>query len=165
MRRSMPLTVMALAMIKPPINRKMVGLAKAAKASFIVVTPNITQSVGPRSEVTGMGTGSVIHQRHTSVMMASSMWACGDRALTGVSQTRKAQIGPQMAPIHLRRLSNVEVLWASSSTMGARGGIEVSIRYRLLVIIGGERKRAVTYGRDSPSTYSSRKRCSPSNTA
>ena len=46
---------------------------KAANASFIDTTPKMTQSVGPMSEVTGMATGSVIHQMATSVIMASSL--------------------------------------------------------------------------------------------
>ena len=129
MRRSMPLTVIALAMMKPPMKRKIVGLAKAANASFMVVTPSTTHSVGPKSEVTGMGTGSVIHHRQTSVMMASNLWASGERDGMGVSHTRMAQIGPQMAPNHLRLLSNELFRVSSLFTMGAPWGIE-SIRYR-----------------------------------
>ena len=53
------------------MNRKIIGLPKAEKASFIVVMPKTTHSVGPMREVTGMGTGSVIHQIATSDMTAS----------------------------------------------------------------------------------------------
>ena len=41
------------------------GLAKAANAMMTGTTPVMTASVGPMREVTGMETGSVIHQTHT----------------------------------------------------------------------------------------------------
>ena len=83
MRLSSPFTIMALAIMKPPMKRNIMGLAKGAKASFIFTTPNTTHSVGPMSEVTGMGTGSVIHHRPTRVMMASNLWASGERPAMG----------------------------------------------------------------------------------
>ena len=48
-------------------------LAKAAKAVPTGTTPVITASVGPISEVTGIGTGSVIHHRATSTIIANSL--------------------------------------------------------------------------------------------
>ena len=71
MRLSNPFTIIALASRKPPMNRKIMGLAKLAKASPIGATPSSTQSVGPNSEVTAIGTGSVIHHIATIDMMAS----------------------------------------------------------------------------------------------
>ena len=70
---SSPWVIMALARMKPPMKRKIMGLAKAAKAVPTGTTPVMTARVGPMSEVTGMGTGSVIHQRATSTMMARSL--------------------------------------------------------------------------------------------
>ena len=60
-------------MTNPPMNKKIMGLEKAAKASFIFTTSSTTQSVGPMSDVTGMGIGSVIHHMATRVTMASSL--------------------------------------------------------------------------------------------
>ena len=54
-------------------NGRKVRGAKAAKATPTFTTPVMTASVGPMSEVTGMGTGSVIHQMATSTMIASSL--------------------------------------------------------------------------------------------
>ena len=48
-------------------------LAKAAKAVPTGTTPVMTARVGPIREVTGIGTGSVIHQRATNTMMAKSL--------------------------------------------------------------------------------------------
>ena len=120
MRLSNPLTIMAFAMMKPPMKRNVMGLAKAAKASFIFTTPNITHNVGPTSEVTGMGMGSVIHHRHTSVMMERSLWASGVRPSIGVINTSSAQMGAHIAPMRRRLRSNFELPSISSSlTVGA----------------------------------------------
>ena len=82
------------------------GLAKAANAVFMSATPKSTQSEGPSSEVTGMGTGSVIHQMATSDMMASSVcWAVLIPSM-GVSHTSSAHSGPKTAPIMWRLPSN-----------------------------------------------------------
>ena len=113
-RLSRPLTIIALAMINPPMKRKIIGLAKAANASFIFTTSKTTQSVGPRSDVTGIGIGSVIHHSATSVIMASNLWPSGESPAIGVIQTRIAQIGPQMAPMRRRFRSNEESLLDSS---------------------------------------------------
>ena len=48
--------------MNPPIKRKIIGFAKELKASFTFTTPVTTANVGPISEVTGIGIGSVIHQ-------------------------------------------------------------------------------------------------------
>ena len=71
MRLSKPFTIMPLASKKPPKKRKIIGLANAPNALSTGATPRITHSVGPKSEVTGMGTGSVIHQMATNDMIAS----------------------------------------------------------------------------------------------
>ena len=89
---------MPLAMMKPPMKRKIIGLANASYAVFAVVTPKITASVGPKSDVTGIGIGSVIHHSAISVMMASSLCASHGRFAIGVMMTRMAQIGPQIMP-------------------------------------------------------------------
>ena len=73
MRLSKPLTIIAFAITKPPMNRKIIGLAKAEKASFIFTMPRTTHSVGPMSDVTGIGTGSVIHHKATRVITASRL--------------------------------------------------------------------------------------------
>ena len=81
---SSPLTIIPLAIRKPPINRKIIGLAKALKASVTETTPNITQSVGPIRDVTGMGTGSQIHQKATNVTIARSLWASTESPAIGI---------------------------------------------------------------------------------
>ena len=58
----------------------------------------MTARVGPRSDVTGMGIGSVIHHRAISVMIAKSLCAGSGRSGIGVIMTRMAQIGPQIMP-------------------------------------------------------------------
>ena len=83
-RLSRPFTIIPFAIRNPPMNRKIIGLAKAEKASFTDTTPKITQSVGPISDVTGMGTGSQIHQNATNVTIASSLWASGLNPAIGV---------------------------------------------------------------------------------
>ena len=47
--------------MNPPIKRKIIGFAKELKASFTFTTPVTTANIGPISEVTGIGIGSVIH--------------------------------------------------------------------------------------------------------
>ena len=66
------------------MNRKIIGFAKDLKASVAETTPKMTQRVGPRMEVTGMGTGSQIHQKATNVTMARSLWASGDSPAIGI---------------------------------------------------------------------------------
>ena len=66
------------------MNRKIIGLAKALKASVADTTPKMTQRVGPIREVTGMGTGSQIHQKATNVTIARSLWASGDSPAIGM---------------------------------------------------------------------------------
>ena len=53
---------MAVASIKLPINKKIKGLAKGANAFAGEITPNKMANTGPKRALTGMGTGSVIHQ-------------------------------------------------------------------------------------------------------
>ena len=107
-RLSRPFTIIPFAIKKPPMNRKIIGLAKFANASFTGTTPKITQSVGPRSEVTGMGTGSQIHQNATNVTIASNLCASGLSAspAIGINQTHRAQRGPMIAPKIWRFRSN-----------------------------------------------------------
>lgn len=57
---------MAFARMKPPMNRKIIGLAKGANALTADATPVSTHRMGPMREVTAMGSGSVIHHKHTS---------------------------------------------------------------------------------------------------
>ena len=73
MRLSRPFTIIPFANRKPPKNRNIIGLANCSKASFIGAMPSTTHSVGPSIDVTGMGTGSVIHQIATSDITAN-MW-------------------------------------------------------------------------------------------
>ena len=49
-----------------------------AKLLGIRYAPKMTQRVGPMSDVTGIATGSVIHQMATSVMIARSLCASGE---------------------------------------------------------------------------------------
>ena len=57
------------------MNRNIMGLANCSKASPMGAMPRTTQSVGPNSDVTGMGTGSVIHQMAIIDITASRWWA------------------------------------------------------------------------------------------
>lgn len=100
---------MAVASMKPPINRKMSGLAKALKAVEAGTMPMTTASVGPRSAVTGRGSGSVIHHKATSVIKASSLWAARDKSGMGVKKTRRAQIGAPNRPMVRLLRSNADV--------------------------------------------------------
>ena len=88
------------------------GLAKAANAVFMSTTPKSTHSVGPSSEVTGMGTGSVIHHIATSAIMESRVCSSAVSPLIGVSHTSTAHSGPSMAPAKWRLLS--KELWLPS---------------------------------------------------
>ena len=80
------------------MKRKIIGLAKESNAVFIGATPTSTHSVGPSSDVTGMATGSVIHQMATKAMTANSRCCSGVRLSMGVTHINNAHNGPIMAP-------------------------------------------------------------------
>ena len=73
MRLSKPLTIMPLASRKPPMKRKIIGLAKLANALPAGATPGVTHNVGPSSDVTGnghrLGNPPYRHQRHDGQQM------------------------------------------------------------------------------------------------
>ena len=96
------------------MNRNIIGLANEANAVFIGATLQSTHSIGPKREVTGIGTGSVIHQMATRDMMASSLCCAASSPAIGKNQTNNAQIGPNMAPTIWRFLSN-EVVFIFST--------------------------------------------------
>ena len=96
---SSPCFIIAFARINPPMNRKIIGFANAAKACFTETTPTTTASVGPMSDVTGIGTGSVIHHKATSTMIARSLCPGIVNASIGVRKTRIARSGPPNNPI------------------------------------------------------------------
>ena len=88
------------------MNRNIIGLAKLSKASFIGAMSSTTHSVGPNSDVTGMGTGSVIHQIATSDMMANIWCADAEISSIGISQISRAHSGPITIPILFLIFSN-----------------------------------------------------------
>ena len=105
-RLSSPCIIIALAKMNPPINKNIIGLENAAKAADIGIAPVITARVGPISDVTGIGTGSVIHQSATSTIIAKSLCASSVRASIGVKITAIARIGATTKPKVRRFLSN-----------------------------------------------------------
>ena len=75
---------MALAMIKLPINKKMMGSANGVKTTFAGATPKRTQSTAPRSAVTGMGMASDIQSVMTSPSIAASICPSSDKEGVGI---------------------------------------------------------------------------------
>ena len=94
----------------------MIGLAKFAKASSIGTTSSTTQSVGPNNDVTGMGTGSVIHQMDTNAIMANRWWAGSESPGIGRNQSIIAHNDPIMAPLMRRFLSKESSRYSISSS-------------------------------------------------
>ena len=88
------------------MNRNIIGLAKLSNASFIGAMSSTTHSVGPNSDVTGMGTGSVIHQIATSDMMANIWCADSEIPSIGIIQISRAHSGPSTIPILFLNFSN-----------------------------------------------------------
>ncbi len=80
------------------MNRKIIGVAKDANASFIGATPHSTQSIGPNKDVTGIGTGSVIHHIATKAMIANKRCSGASKPAIGENQIAAAQAGPNRAP-------------------------------------------------------------------
>ena len=93
--------------MNPPMNKNIIGLENAANAAPAGIAPVITAKVGPKSDVTGIGTGSVIHHSATSTIIAKSLCASKVSASIGVSMTAAAKIGPAINPNVRRRLSKV----------------------------------------------------------
>ena len=94
-------------------------------------TPVMTASVGPMRDVTGIGTGSVIHHRATSTMIASSLWPGMVNASIGVRNTRMARSGPPNRPM-VRRLRSK----ACSAFLTARASLLIlSKEIRLLLCL------------------------------
>ena len=104
-RLSSPLVIIAFAKIKPPKNKKIIGLANAKNASPTFTTPVATARVGPIKLVIGMGTGSVIHHSATSTVIASSLCASKEIASIGVKNTKRARTGAPKSPTVRRFLS------------------------------------------------------------
>ena len=63
-------TLSAVAMAKPPKNKKMVGLAKACKADLVVSKPNSIAITGIESAVIVMCIASVSHKIATKAKRA-----------------------------------------------------------------------------------------------
>ena len=109
-RLSNPLTIMPLAIKNPPKNKKIIGFANDANDVFISATPHSTHKAGPNNDVTGIGTGSLIHQIATNDMIANNLCCAASNPAIGKNHTNSAQIGPTIAPIICRFLSNEELL-------------------------------------------------------
>jgi hypothetical protein len=71
MRRSTRWTNIACAIMKLPMNRKMMGSANGASAVRAGATPIITATAGPRMAVTASGSASVIHSTIASAITAA----------------------------------------------------------------------------------------------
>jgi len=86
MRRSRPCRVMALAMKKPPMNRKISGSAYGANAARLSVTPTTIMAGAISSAVTAMGNTSVTQATITAAKTAARWWARGSSP-SGANQT------------------------------------------------------------------------------
>jgi hypothetical protein len=83
----------------------MSGSAKGAKAFFTGTIPVSTAKTGPMREVTGIGTGSVIHHVATKVIIASKTCAAGFSPSIGRQYIIIPSIGPKKKPIVFRLIS------------------------------------------------------------
>ena len=91
-------------MIKPPIKRKIRWLAKGAVASLVGMTPKSGKSAIGSRLVTGMGTGSHIHQMAISAAIAATClasWGIPDGA--GSAMMTRQVNGPSQRPTRCRR--------------------------------------------------------------
>jgi len=105
-RLSSPCIIIAFAKMNPPMNKNIIGLENAENDALAGIAPVITASVGPSSDVTGIGTGSVIHHSATSTIIAKSLCASKVKASIGVNMTAIARIGATINPKVRRRRSN-----------------------------------------------------------
>src|SRR5690606_5433533 len=97
---------------------------------FALPTPNIMHSEGAIMAVTGMGTGSHIHQISARLSTAARRACSGVSPLMGNSSRRKKTMGPRMKPRVFRMDSNRSSPGVSSPSSLELAGI-------LLVICSG----------------------------
>ena len=88
--------------MKPPMNRKISGSAKAARASLGEVTPNSAARAGPSRAAAGNGIASVTHSNTVIAEIAASEWASSLSPGSGVSSKPKNTSGAAISPT-LRR--------------------------------------------------------------
>ena len=97
MRRSSPCRVMALAMKKPPMKRKISGSAYGAKAARLSVTPTTIIAGAISSAVTEIGTTSVTQATITAAKTAASRWGRGSSP-SGANQAARNSAGVRTRP-------------------------------------------------------------------
>ena len=110
MRLSIPFAIIPFASRKPPMKRKIIGLANCVKASSIGAIPNSTQRVGPKIEVTRIGIGSVIHQIATRLITAKRWCAASERPAIGKNQINTAHCEPRYGTYRLANQIKSRVL-------------------------------------------------------
>ena len=90
----------AKAIIKPPRNRKIIGLPYAAVTALLSSTPVIGSRIMGSSDVTGIGMASVIHHTATHKVVASTMRPSKLKPAGWKNITTKANSkGPSTKPI------------------------------------------------------------------
>ena len=105
-RRSRPWTLMARARMKLPRKRKMVGSAKGARTVLASATPARMHRTAPSRALTGMGTGSPIHQTTIQAMMAARACARARGPGMGMNHKTSASSGPRKRLTLCRQDSN-----------------------------------------------------------
>ena len=96
---------MARAIMKLPMKRKIIGLAKELKTFFSSSTPKMMQRAAPKRALTGIGSASVIQKMITRLTIASKRCAGPVRPVKGISRIVKKTSGPKKRPTVLRHLS------------------------------------------------------------
>jgi len=87
---------MAIAMIKPPMKRKIREFAYGAAASLMGAMPKTGNRTMGSSEVAGMGMASVIHHIAISKTTAVVLHASGSIPFgTGINNTKTNNNGPR----------------------------------------------------------------------
>lgn len=104
-RRSRPWTVIALAMMNPPMNVKMVSLPNAPNTASALATPISTHRATANIAVAARGSASLTHQTMTRTKTPASA-RCGHSSPLAVTNTTAASSGPSHRPIDPRRSSN-----------------------------------------------------------
>ena len=119
-RRSKPWADSPLAKKKPPMNRKIRGSAKGARADRASVTPSITARAGAMRAVTARGIASVTHRTTVMVATAARRWAGSESDGMGVANMTTRARGPPTSPTRRRMASNraSESLMAAVATVG-----------------------------------------------
>ena len=96
-RRSRPWTLIALAITKPPMKRKIVPEANAPNTASSSATPSSTHSATPTMPATGIGIASVIQKTIVRENTAASVCCSCSRPSGRISSSAKTS-GPRTRP-------------------------------------------------------------------